>query len=104
MNTLLYVSILLLIAHLTPPAGVVQVAEPGFVTQVECLAWIGENKVQIEKNVLISFGPLAQIKGVACMTEKDAKDLNKKWGHGLDLEDTPAPKDFLKEFGDGKLL
>ena len=104
MNTFLYVSILLLIAHLTPPAGIIQVAEPGFETQVECHAWIQENKVQIEQNVLVTFGPWAKIKGVACMTEKDANELNKKWGHGSDFEDSPAPKDFLKEFGNGKTL
>ena len=81
MDTLLYVSILLLIAHLTPPAGIVQVDEPGFETQEECHAWIDENKAEIQQNVLVSFGPWAQIKGVACMTEEDAKDLNQKWGH-----------------------
>ena len=43
MNTLLYVSILLVLAHLTPPTGVVQVREPGFETQVECHAWIDEH-------------------------------------------------------------
>ena len=106
MNTLLYVSILLLIAHLTPPAGVVQVAEPGFETSVECHAWIKENKAEIIQNVLVSFGPWAQIKGVACMTVKDAKDLNEKWGHVPPFEkfEEKDPNDFLKDFGDGKTL
>ena len=100
MNTLLYVSILLVLAHLTPSTGVVQVREPGFETQVECHAWIDEHKEEIMGNIFASFGPWARIGGVACMTEKDVKDLNEKWGH-KSFEDSPAPKDFLKEFGGG---
>lgn len=102
MNTLLYVSILLVIAHLTPPAGIIQVNEPGFETQEECHAWIDENRDEIMQNVLINFGPWADIKGVACLTEDAVKELNEKWGHyGSDIEDSPTPKDFLKQFEGG---
>ena len=102
MNTLLYVSILLVIAHLTPPAGIVQLAEPGFETPEECHAWleIDENRDEIMQNILINFGPWADIKAVACLTEKAVQDLNEKWGH-KSLEDSPAPNDFLKQFEGG---
>ncbi len=101
---LLYVSILLIIAHVTPPAGIVQVKEPGFETQVECQTWILENKDEIVQNVMISFGPWAQIRGVGCMTESDAKDLNQRWGHKSFEDYEKKPDNFLKEFGDGKTL
>ena len=102
MNTLLYVSILLVIAHLPPPAGIVQLAEPGFETSEESHAWleIDENRDEIMQNILINFGPWADIKAVACLTEKAVKDLNEKWGH-KSLEDSPAPNDFLKQFEGG---
>jgi len=102
----LYVSLLVVILHLVPPVGVIQVNKPGFETQEKCHAWIENNKEEIEQNVLNSFGPWAKIKGVTCMTENDAKKLNEKFGHGLDLKDSPpvAPNDFLKEFGDEKIL
>ena len=103
MNTLLYVSILLILAHLTPPAGIVQVQEPGFETQEECVLWIEENSAEIVQNILVSFGPWAQIKGVGCMTESDAKDLNQKWGH-KSFEDYDKNDNFLKEFGGDKTI
>ena len=104
MNTLLYVSILLIMAHLTPPAGVVQVNEPGFETRVECQTWIQENKSAIIGNIFASFGPWARIIGIDCMTEEDAEDLNREWGH-KSLEDyEKKDDDFLKGFGDGKTL
>ena len=101
MDTLLYVSILLVILHLTPPAGVIQLQDPGFETQETCLAWleIKENRDEISQNVLVTFGPWAEIKGVACMTERDAKDLNKKWGHGLPKK---GNDNFLKQFDGGE--
>ncbi len=104
MDTLLYVSILLVLAHLTPPAGVVQVQEPGFETTVECHAWIEENTDQIVQNILVSFGPWARIEGVACMTESDARDLNQKWGHKSFEDFDKTDDNFLKDFGDGKTL
>jgi len=99
MNLLLYVSVLLVMAHLTPPVGVVQLREPGFETQVECHTWIEENKEEIIVNVLISFGPLSKIKGVACMTESDARDFNTRWGHGAPEKDGD---NFLKQFDGGE--
>ena len=100
MDTLLYVSILLVILHLTPPAGVIQLQEPGLETQEECRAWleIEENRDEISQNVLVTFGPWADIKAVACMTEKDAKDLNQKWGHGLPKK---GNDNFLKQCDGG---
>ena len=78
--------------------------EPGFETREECHAWLKkeDNQTVIMQNILISFGPWARVEGVACMTEKDARDLNQRWGHdGSDFKDSPAPKDFLKQFGEG---
>ena len=104
MSELLFVSILLVIAHITPPAGIVQVQEPGFETQEECVAWIKENTAEIVQNLMISFGPWARIEGMGCMTESDARELNQKWGHKSFENYEKEPDNFLKGFGDGKTL
>jgi hypothetical protein len=103
MDTLLYVSIMLVMAHLIPPAGIIQVQEPGFETREECHAWLADedNQTELLQKILISFGPWAKIEGVACMTEKDARELNQRWGHKRDYKESPAPKDYLKQFGEG---
>ena len=104
MSELLFVSILLVIANIVPPAGIVQMQEPGFETQEECVTWIKKNTDEIVQNLMISFGPWARIEGMGCMTESDARDLNQKWGHKSVEDYEKEPDNFLKDFGGDKTL